>query len=307
MKKILFLILLFLVNVSLVSAQPSTATYTVTFASNWTQTAHPHSSGNLPSNAHWSKLVGATHTGEVSFLEMGQTATTGIENLAEQGVNTAFYSEINAAINLDTAYALIDGSSLGTAEGQIIINNVVTTNDFPLLTLASMIAPSPDWMIAINSVSLLDGSDEWENEIILDLFPYDSGSDSGLDYTSANSDTNPKEPISSLLGVAPFSSEKIGTLTITLESVVLGTSDFENKDAFVIYPNPISDQVTITSPTTAIKTIELYNVVGAKVLSVSEINDLNTSIDLTSVASGVYLIRVTDVLNQETVKRLLKL
>ena len=61
MKKGLFLMLLFFVNVSLVYAQ-STATYTITFDSNWTQIAHPHSSGNLPSNAHWSKLVGATHT-----------------------------------------------------------------------------------------------------------------------------------------------------------------------------------------------------------------------------------------------------
>lgn len=90
MKEILFLMMLFSVNISLVYAQ-STATYIITFDSNWTQTTHPHSSGNLPSNAHWSKLVGVTHTNEVTFLEMGQTATTGIENLAEQGVNTAFF------------------------------------------------------------------------------------------------------------------------------------------------------------------------------------------------------------------------
>ena len=307
MKKILFLMLLFFVNVSLVYAQSSTATYTVTFESNWTQTAHPHSSGNLPSNAHWSKLVGATHNNQVTFLEMGQTSTTGIENLAEQGVNTAFFSEINTAIDLDTAYGLIDGSGLGTAAGQITINNVITNDDFPLLTLASMIAPSPDWMVAINSISLLDGSGEWENEIILDLFPYDAGTDSGIDYTSANNDTNPKEPIISLLGVSPFSSEKIGTITITLEDVVLGTPDFESKNTFVIYPNPSSDQVSISSSSSPIKTIELYNTIGAKVLSISEINELKTSIDVTLVSSGVYLMRVTDVFNKETVKRFLKL
>ena len=53
---------------------------------------------------------------EVNFLEMGQTATIGIENLAEQGVNTAFFSEINTAIDLNTANALINGSGLGTAD-----------------------------------------------------------------------------------------------------------------------------------------------------------------------------------------------
>jgi hypothetical protein len=305
MKKILFLMLSFFLNISLTVAQ-STATYSITFDSNWTQTAHPHSSGTLPSNGHWSKLVGATHTSEATFLEMGQTATTGIENLAEQGVNTAFFSEINTAINLDTANALINGSGLSTAEGQILINNITTTEGFPLLTLASMIAPSPDWIVAINSISLLNASGDWESEIVLDLFPYDAGTDSGSDYTSVNSNTNPKEPISSLQGIAPFSTEKIGTLTITLEDVVLEVSDFENKNAFAIYPNPITNQVTIASPTTAIKTIELYNVLGAKVVSVSEVNDLNTSIDVSSVSSGVYLIRVTDVFNKETVKRLIK-
>jgi hypothetical protein len=307
MKKILFLMLLFFANISLVFAQSSTATYTVTFDSNWTQDAHPHLSGNLPSNAHWSKLVGATHTSEVNFLEMGQTATTGIENLAELGSNSAFFSEINTAISLDTAYALIDGSGLATAEGQIVLDNVITTSAFPLLTLASMIAPSPDWMIAINSISLLDGSGEWKNEITLDLFPYDAGSDNGIDYTSANSDTNPKEPITSLLGVAPFSSEKIGTLTITLEEVVLGVSGFEDNNTFTIYPNPISDQVTISSPSTTIKTIEIYNVIGFKILSMSEVNNLKTSIDATSFSSGIYLMRITDVFNRETIKRILKL
>ena len=170
-----------------------------------------------------------------------------------------------------------------------------------------MIAPSPDWMIAINSISLLDGSGEWENEIVLDLIPYDAGTDSGLDYTSPNIDTNPKEPISSLLGITPFSSEKIGTLTITLEEVVLGTSDFETKNTLAIYPNPSSGQLTISSPSIALKTIGFYNAAGYQVLYISEINDLKSSIDITNVSSGVYLMRITDVFNKETVKRIVKL
>lgn len=157
-----------------------------------------------------------------------------------------------------------------------------------------MIAPSPDWMIAINSISLLDGSGDWKNEIVLDLFPNDAGSDSGIDYTSANNNTSPKEPISSLVGVVPFSSQKIGTLTITLEDVVLGTSDFENKNTLATYPNPGSGQVTILSPSITLKTIELYNIIGAKVLSISEINRLKTSINVTNLSSGIYLMRITD-------------
>ncbi|MCZ6595238.1 MAG: hypothetical protein O6943_10045, partial [Bacteroidetes bacterium] len=60
-----FLLLLSISLFSIYSFAQSEATYSVTFTSNWTQTAHPHSSGNLPGNAHWSKLVGATHNDQV--------------------------------------------------------------------------------------------------------------------------------------------------------------------------------------------------------------------------------------------------
>ena len=72
----------------------STATYDVTFTSNWSQTTHPHSSGSLPANAHWSKLVGVTHDATISFWELGALASPGIEDVAELGNNTVFFSVI---------------------------------------------------------------------------------------------------------------------------------------------------------------------------------------------------------------------
>ena len=180
----------------------STATYDVTFTSNWSQTTHPHSSGSLPANAHWSKLVGVTHDATISFWELGALASPGIEDVAELGNNTVFFSEINQAITAGNANLLIDGDALNTAGGEIVINGIETTEAFPLLTLVSMIAPSPDWFIGINSVSLLDGDGSWREEITVDLYPLDSGTDSGIDYTSANEDTDPKEPIASAQGIA---------------------------------------------------------------------------------------------------------
>ena len=134
----------------------STATYTVVFDSNWSQSAHPDPTGSLPGNAHWSKLVGATHNDGVTFLEMGSPATPGVKNVAEYGSNTVFFAEINAAITANTANNLIEGPALGTALGDMTISNLETTEEFPLLTLVTMIAPSPDWIVAISNVSLLD-------------------------------------------------------------------------------------------------------------------------------------------------------
>ncbi|MEL6810760.1 MAG: spondin domain-containing protein [Bacteroidota bacterium] len=304
MKKLL-LILFGMSLSSGISFGQSQATYSVTFTSNWTQTAHPHSSGSLPGNAHWSKLVGATHNSDVVFFEMGGMATQGIEDVAEQGNNTVFFSEVNAAIAANNANNLLDGPSLSTAEGQMIINDIVTTENYPLLSVISMIAPSPDWVIAANSVALLDTNGDWIDEITIDLYPYDAGTDSGVDYTSANMDTNPQEPISSLQGVTPFSNEIIGTLQITLEGVILGVDDL-SKNEVALFPNPAKGSVTISN-TAPLQSVRIYNALGSEVLSLTNMNTTSKEIDLNGLSSGVYLVKATDDSNNETVKRLVKL
>ncbi len=305
-KKFLFIVILAGISTGVYS-QTSEATYTVTFTSNWSNATHPHPTNNFPANAHWSKLVGATHNSNVVFLDMGQTASNGIEEVAELGSNTVFFSEITTAINAGNSNQIIDGDNLPSSLGTIIINDIVTTEDFPFLTLVSMIAPSPDWMIAINSIPLLDSNGDWENEIIRDLFPYDAGTDSGTDYNSANNNTNPTEPIKSAQGVSPFSSQKMGTITITLENVVLGTNDFENKNDLTVFPNPTSDKITISYPTIKIKSVDIYNILGEKITSISLENKSNVTVDISSMNSGIYLFRITDSSDKISLKKIVKL
>lgn len=304
MKKPL-LLLLIISLFSVYSYAQSEATYSVTFTSNWTQTAHPHSSGNLPGNAHWSKLVGATHNDQVVFVEMGGLATPGVEDIAELGSNTIFFTEVNSAIALNYANSVIDGDDLPTAEGQIIINDIITTEDFPLLTLLSMIAPSPDWMIAINSVFLLDTDGDWIDEIILNLYPYDAGTDSGVDYTSTNMNTDPQDPISSKQGMTPFSNEIIGSVTITLEGVILGVEDVTLNET-VLFPNPASKAITISS-SNSLQAIYIYNVLGTEVITLNNIGSNSQLVEVGNLPSGIYLVKVLDSFNNISVKRLVKL
>ena len=287
------------------NAQNSTATYNVVFESNWSQSTHPHPNGNIPSNAHWSKLVGATHNDQVTFFEMGGISSPGIENVAETGNNTVFFSEVNTAINNGNASSLIDGPGLSSALGSIVIDEVTTTDEFPLISLVSMIAPSPDWMIAINSVSLVDNDDNWINEITIDVYPYDAGTDSGADYNSSNIDTNPKESISSLQGILPFSSEKMGTITITLEEVILGIDDSAINESISIYPNPAQNYITVSN-NTALNSVEIYSVLGNKVLEKSNLNSLSETIDISNLPSGIYLINSVDTEKRSATKKLVK-
>ena len=131
-----------------VHAQNSEATYSISYESIWSNTTHPHPMNNFPGNAHYSKLVGATHNENVTFLELGGIATDGIEDIAELGNNDAFFAEVTAEIGNGNANQIVDVDGLGTGTGTILIENVTTDENFPLLTMVSMLAPSPDWMIA---------------------------------------------------------------------------------------------------------------------------------------------------------------
>jgi hypothetical protein len=281
------------------------AIYTITFESNWSQTTHPHASGSLPTAAHWSRLVGATHNDAVSFVQMGALASAGIEDIAELGSNTAFFNEVNAAITAGTANQSINGPDLDTAGGTIVINDLIVNQNYPLLSLASMIAPSPDWMIAVGGIDLSDGSPgTWKDEIVIDLFAYDAGTDSGIDYNSANMNTSPQEPISSLLGVVPFSSQKIGTLTISFQGI-LSVNDL-SLSKFTMSPNPAQDFLQLENTNGGISKVLFYNTLGQVVKRYSNLTVGVLNANISDLKSGLYLVQLTDSKQNTTVKRLIK-
>lgn len=58
-----------------------------------------------------------------------------------------------------------------------------------------------------------------------------------------------------------------------------------------IYPNPANTQVTITSDSFATKTVEIYNILGKKVLSTKANNE---PINVSNLNKGVYVIKITE-------------
>ena len=127
----------------------------------------------------------------------GEIATDGIEQMAETGAKSKLRTEIQAVIDAEQAETLIDGGGIGTSPGNVSVDFDVTPA-FPLVSVVSMIAPSPDWFVGVHDLNLCE-SGTWR-EIDVPLQPYDSGTDSGPNYTSANDDTSPREPIARIEG-----------------------------------------------------------------------------------------------------------
>ncbi len=192
-------------------APPGGAEYEISFAAFWSESTHPY---DFPPAPHWSGLIGATHAANITFWEIGGLASLGIKNVAETGSKTALIDEVNIAITNNTAFSLISGPGINPSPG-IAKTEFTISRDFPLVTIVSMIAPSPDWFIGINSVNLLDDG-EWVDELVLLVYLYDAGTDSGLTYTASNNATIPQVPIVLITDSdLPGSNLAFGTFTFT--------------------------------------------------------------------------------------------
>ena len=187
-----------------------TATYRIDFSATWSSSTHPN---NFPGGAHWSPLIGAVHSSRASFWEMGETSSPGMESMAETGATGTLTDEINSQIPAN-ALSVVNGNG-SSSPGSVRIRDVVVSLDDPLITLVSMIAPSPDWFAGVTGLTMLNGVGQWTDTRRVLLFPLDAGSDSGTSYTAGNANTSPKQPIYSLRGIAPFSRAPVATLTFT--------------------------------------------------------------------------------------------
>lgn len=176
------------------------ATYSVTFEATWSQDTHPHA--NFPGSAHFSPLIGATHNADTTFWQVGALASEGIEQMAETGGTDILRGEVEAQIANNNALALLSGGS-ASSPGSAAPYTFEINQTFPLVTLVSMIAPSPDWFVGVSNLSLLDEEGQWVASQVVTLYPYDSGTDSGPDYTSPNNDTQPAEAIARIRNEFP--------------------------------------------------------------------------------------------------------
>ena len=171
----------------------TSATYGVTFRATWDAASHGDSPP-FPSGAHFSRVVGTAHVEETSFWSSGGIATQGIEIMAETGAVDALCDEVQAEVQSGRAGGCIRGQQASFRSPGTVTLSFDVDEEFPFLTLVSMIAPSPDWFVGVDGISLREG-ECWAPRIEMDLVGYDAGTDSGATFTAPNADVTPHEPI----------------------------------------------------------------------------------------------------------------
>jgi hypothetical protein len=168
-----------------------TATYQVSFVFDWNSTDFPN---EYPSSAHFSPLVGWVHEKDHPYFKEGEFASSGIEQMAETGSTTTLENELEALISQNIGLKTYTGSGLNSGVGTISIE-IEVNRDFPAVSFASMLAPSPDWFVACASVNLLDKENGFVLEKTLVGHLYDAGTEEGNTFSYNNEETQPQNPI----------------------------------------------------------------------------------------------------------------
>ena len=121
--------------------------------------------------------------------------------------------------------------------------------------------------------------------------------------TDAISDTNPLSSgtlltnNSTYYAVNTVGGCRSSAFAITV-TVTLSENDFNSTTSFILYPNPVNDVLNIET-TLEVKSIEIYNIQGQKVLSSNQ-----KQINVSDLAAGMYMVRIQDADNNIATKKI---
>lgn len=199
-------------NIIPLTLEPN-AKYTLTFNATWSAQTHPN---DYPPGPHFSGLIGLTHNINAELFRKGKIASDGIKNMAELGSKIPLQSEIQNLIDNGTGKYLISGGGISPSPGAVSLEFDITYSH-SMITVVSMIAPSPDWFIAVSDINLIQNN-KWVLKKVVTVDSYDAGTDSGPTFLSADDPTIPRNPISEIT-TEPLAVNNIvapmGTITFT--------------------------------------------------------------------------------------------
>ncbi len=177
-------------EVEVIKSVNKTAKYKIEFIAEWSEKTHPD---NYPKNAHFSPFVAYSHNGsvEAKIFSEGKLATAGVEDMAETGATGTLVKEIKSLINSKLVYQQTKGKVFDSPGGDI--SELSFSQEYSNFLFVSMLAPSPDWFVSGSTDLFEDG--DWVERAEIDLVTFDAGTDDGVELTSRDKDSKPKQPI----------------------------------------------------------------------------------------------------------------
>lgn len=188
------------------------AVYKITFDVVWSDKTHPDT---LPDGAHVSPLIVTAHAKKDDLFTPNTPASSGIEIMAETGAPQTLLDELK---NNPSVLTSLTGKVLNAPDSLTL--EITLDQEHHMISAVSMLAPSPDWFVAISNVALFEEG-QWVEELKLDMIPLDAGTDSGTTFTAVDIDTDPAVNISPPrddIFTQAANEDTFATITITKQS-----------------------------------------------------------------------------------------
>ncbi|XP_076993219.1 spondin-2 [Tamandua tetradactyla] len=178
------------------------AKYSITFTGQWSQAAFPKQYPLFRPPAQWSSLLGATHSSDYSLWRKDGYVSNGLRDFAEKGEAWALLREIEAAgERIQSVHGVFSAPAVASGIGQTS-TELEAHPRRSRVSFVVRIVPSPDWFVGVDSLDLCEGG-HWKERAVLDLHPYDAGTDSGFTFSSPNFATIPQAPVTQITSSSP--------------------------------------------------------------------------------------------------------
>ena len=272
-----------------------------------TLTALPTTSTNGIAGT-WSPALNNTATTTYTFTPTaGQCATSVTRTITVNQNVTPTFAAVSPICSGATLAALPTTSTNGiTGTWSPALNNTATTT-YTFTPTAGQCATSQTLTITVNSAATPTGSSTQTfvtGQTIANIVVNPTNVVWYASAVDAASNTNPLVIGTALVNNTTYYAVNIvgncrsSVFPVTV-TVTLSATDF-NSISFIVYPNPTSDILNIET-TLELKSIEIYNIQGQKVMTSNQ-NQINVS----DLASGIYMIRIQDTNNAIATKKFVK-
>ncbi|KZC07757.1 Spondin-1 [Dufourea novaeangliae] len=150
----------------------------------------------------FSDVIGASHTVDYRFWRYNGMASIGLRQVAELGSTRKLESELKEESEHIRTIIKARGISYPNVTGKTFAVFRVDRKHH-LMSLVSMLDPSPDWIVGVSGLELCLSNRSWIEHKELNLYPYDAGTDDGITYLSPDAESDPQEPIRRITSTYP--------------------------------------------------------------------------------------------------------
>jgi len=169
------------------------AIYEVTLDMDWSGTTH---AGYFPDGAHVSPFVAWTHLGGNRIFCLGEPSSAGMEKMAELGGTVTLELEIEEEISKNVIATYVTSNRIDVPGMEK--ENIEVLETHTSITLVSMLAPSSDWFLSVQEISLVNQNGEFVESLEVPFVFYDAGTEEGKDFSAKNPATEPQGVITKL-------------------------------------------------------------------------------------------------------------